>query len=75
MLHVITQYVLEIPIVLDIPAADMWQKVNQVKFGVWLQSSSFECRKLATKCMALCAEHIADRLLRFVHERVGSHVN
>jgi hypothetical protein len=74
MIHIISQYVLEIPTYLDIPAAAVWRDVNRVNFGVWLQSSDFAVRKFSNQCFNLFNNHNLLRPLRFMHSQVDSNV-
>ena len=50
MLHIITQLVLEIPVVVDVPSRDIWCDVDRQDFGMWIQSTSDDALHFANKC-------------------------
>lgn len=38
MLHIITQYLLQVPVDFEIPSLDIWNDVDRLEFGHWVQS-------------------------------------
>jgi hypothetical protein len=47
MLHLVTQFVLEIPCTSAISAADLWKTYSVSNFANWVQASDIKCRTLA----------------------------
>jgi hypothetical protein len=65
--HIITSFLVEIPVKLDIPTVDIWQYMQKADFGHWLQEHDAEVRKWADTCYTTMANMIRPIALRFLY--------
>ena len=74
MLHVITQFVIEIGVEVDIPAVDVWFDVDRIEFGEWLQSNAVEARTFAETCFTSMVNRDETLALRYMYSNRDSNL-
>jgi hypothetical protein len=73
-LNTITQFIVEIPKRSSVFAINLWQNIDRVSFGTWIQSNNDNSLEFVSKCWETFINRPGVRPLKFLFENTESNV-